>query len=283
MGSASGISAPDERTPGSAGREAIIIDRRTALVGGGATGIGRATAEKLAGAGLRVVISGRREELLRATAEQIQDLSGMDVEYVVSDLADPQAAARLVDEVESRVGAVDVLVVNAGGPPPGRILEVDDPAWYRGLELLLLGPLRLARPALPRMAARGFGRVIVVTSTAVRKPEPDLAVSVVARSAVTAAAKLLALEYAADGVTVNCVAPGATATARRGEILAGRARATRVTVAELDRSEAAAIPAGRPGAPAEIADAIGFLASEAAGYINGTVLTVDGGRTEAIW
>jgi 3-oxoacyl-[acyl-carrier protein] reductase len=233
--------------------------------------------------GLQVVISGRREPLLRAAAEDIQGRSGGDVQYVVSDLADPDAASRLVDEVESRVGAVDVLVVNAGGPPPGRILEIDDAAWNRGLELLLLGPLRLARAALPRMAARGFGRVIIVTSTAVRKPEPDLAVSVVVRSAVTAAAKLLSLEFAAVGVTVNCVAPGATATARRSEIIAGRAEAAGSTVGELEASESATIPAGRPGKPSEIAEAIGFLASEAAGYINGTVLTVDGGRTEAIW
>jgi 3-oxoacyl-[acyl-carrier protein] reductase len=160
---------------------------------------------------------------------------------------------------------------------------VDEAVWHHGLELLLLGPLRLARPVLPRMAGRGFGRVIVVTSTAVRKPEPDLAVSVVVRSALTAATKLLSLEYAGAGVTVNCVAPGATATARRGEIIAARAAATGGSIEELDAAEAALIPAGRPGRAGEIASAIGFLASEAAGYINGTVLTVDGGRTEAIW
>jgi 3-oxoacyl-[acyl-carrier protein] reductase len=264
-------------------RREAVIDRRTALVGGGATGIGRATAERLAGAGLRVVITGRREQVLRPAAAEIAERSGSEVDYLVSDLAAASDSTRLVDEVEARVGALDVLVLNAGGPPPGRILEVGDAGWYAGVELLLLGPLRLARPALPRMAARGFGRVIIVTSTAVRRPEPDLAVSVVLRSALTAAAKLMSREFADAGVTVNCVAPGATATARRAQILAGRARATATTAEALQESESAAIPAGRPGEASEVADAIAFLASDAAGYINGTVLTVDGGRTEAIW
>ena len=252
-------------------------------MGGGASGIGRATAEQLADAGLQVVITGRREVALRTAAAEIQARSGSDVQYVVCDLADPDAGAVLIDDVETLIGGVDVLVVNAGGPAPGRILEVDDSSWYHGLEMLLLGPLRLARPALPRMASRGFGRVILVTSTAVQRPEPDLAVSVVVRSALTAAAKLLSLEHAAAGVTVNCVAPGATATARRGEIIAARAAATGARTEEFDVAEAARIPAGRAAEPAEIAAAIGFLASDAAGYINGTVLTVDGGRTEAIW
>jgi 3-oxoacyl-[acyl-carrier protein] reductase len=178
---------------------------------------------------------------------------------------------------------VDVLVINAGGPPPGRALAAADDDWYRGFELLLLGPLRTARAALPGMAARGFGRVVVVTSVAVRKPEPDLAVSVVLRSAVTAAAKLMSREHAADGVTVNCVAPGATATARREEILAGRAAAAGLSRADLEASEMVAVPAGRAGRPEEVAAAIAFLASDDAAYVNGTVLTVDGGRTETIW
>jgi 3-oxoacyl-[acyl-carrier protein] reductase len=132
------------------------------------------------------------------------------------------------------------------------------------------------------MAARGFGRVVFVTSAAVRQPQPDLATSVVLRSAVTAAAKLLSREFAAEGVTVNCVAPGATATERRREILDARARSTGAAFEDLDEADAADIPAGRPARPEEIGAAVAFLASADAGYINGTVLTVDGGRTETI-
>jgi 3-oxoacyl-[acyl-carrier protein] reductase len=132
------------------------------------------------------------------------------------------------------------------------------------------------------MADRGFGRVVLVTSTVVRQPQADLAISVVLRSAVTAAAKLLSREFASSGVTVNCVAPGPTATERRTEILSARASATGATVADLDAQDAASVPAGRAGAPDEIAAAVEFLASRAASYVNGTVLTVDGGRTETI-
>jgi 3-oxoacyl-[acyl-carrier protein] reductase len=179
-------------------------------------------------------------------------------------------------------GPPDVLVLNAGGPPPGRILDVTDDGWRDGAELLLLGPMRLARAVLPGMAARGFGRLVFVTSTAVRQPQPDLAVSVVLRAAVTAAAKLLSREHAADGVTVNCVAPGATDTQRRRNILEARAARTGTPLSELERQDAEQVPAGRPGTPAEIAAAVAFLVSAEAGYVNGTVLTVDGGRTETI-
>ncbi|TQS43685.1 SDR family oxidoreductase [Cryptosporangium phraense] len=245
---------------------------RTALVGGGASGIGRATAEELLRAGLRVTLFGRDELRLKTAADELG------AAYVAGDLADP-VCTPLADAARR----ADVVVLNAGGPKPGRVLDVQDPDWARGTELLLLGPLRLARAALPAMADRGFGRLVVVTSTAVRRPEPDLAVSVVLRSAMTAAAKLLAAEYAEYGVTVNCVAPGATDTARRREVLIARARSSRSSEADLIAAEVDTIPAGRAADPAEIAAAIGFLASEAAGYINGTVLTVDGGRTEAIW
>jgi 3-oxoacyl-[acyl-carrier protein] reductase len=197
-------------------------------------------------------------------------------------MADPSSAERAVGEVAARFGALDVLVLNAGGPPPGRILDVDDAQWREAFNLLVLGPLRLARLVLPAMAGRGFGRVVFVTSTAVRQPQPDLASSVVLRSAVTSAAKLLSREFAAHGVTVNCVAPGPTATVRRQEILAARAERTGTSYAALDAEDVASVPAGRAARPEEIGAAVAFLASEAASYVNGTVLTVDGGRTEMI-
>ncbi|WP_329318243.1 SDR family oxidoreductase [Streptomyces sp. NBC_01262] len=258
------------------------INARNALVGGGSAGIGYAVAEQLLRSGHRVVITGRRDEQLRSAALRLGEDTGGTVHALVNDVSEPKSAAAALDEVESRYGALDVLVLNAGGPPPGRILEVEDERWQQAFELLLLGPLRLARLALPRMAARGFGRVVLVTSAAVRQPQPDLATSVVLRSAVTAAAKLLSREFAAEGVTVNCVAPGATATERRREILDARARITSVAYEDLDAADAAGIPAGRAGRPEEIGAAVTFLASAAAGYINGTVLTVDGGRTETI-
>ena len=228
------------------------------------------------------MITGRRAEQLEFAALRLGTDTGGTVHALVNDVSEPKSAEAALSEVENRYGALDVLVLNAGGPPPGRILTVEDDSWQRAFELLLLGPMRLARLALPRMAAQGFGRVVFVTSTAVRQPQPDLATSVVLRSAVTAAAKLLSREFAAEGVTVNCVAPGPTATERRREILEARARATEAAFADLDAADAATVPAGRAGRPEEIGAAVAFLASAAAGYINGTVLTVDGGRTETV-
>jgi len=228
------------------------------------------------------VITGRRAEPVEAAAARLRDRTGGTVDALVGDIADPDAAQGAVTEVERRFGALDVVVLNAGGPPPGRILEVEDDQWRSAVELLLLGPLRLARLALPGMAARGFGRVVLVTSALVRQPQPDLAISVVLRAAATSAMKLLSREFADRGVTVNCVAPGATATERREQVLGNRARITGRSLAELDAEDVAGIPAGRAGRPGEIGAAVAFLASEAAGYVNGTVLTVDGGRTETI-
>jgi 3-oxoacyl-[acyl-carrier protein] reductase len=251
---------------------------RTALVGGGAGGIGSATAAALLKDGHRVVLAGRSAATLAETAARL----GGGIDHLVCDLADPSAAAAAVTEVERRHGRLDVLVVNAGGPPPGRLLDISDAQWRDSTGLLLLGPLALMRAALPGMASRAFGRVVVVTSTAVRQPQPELAASTVLRSAVTAAAKLVSAEHADRGVTVNCVAPGATLTQRRLQILQSRAAAAGITIDEAAARDEADIPAGRSAHPEEIAAAVAFLASAGAGYVNGTVLTVDGGRTETI-
>ncbi|WP_307544333.1 SDR family oxidoreductase [Streptomyces sp. V3I8] len=250
-------------------------------MGGGGSGIGYAVAAHLSRAGHQVVVTGRRADALGEAARRLSEGTAAPVHPLAGDIADPGHPAAVAD-AEERYGPFDVLVLNAGGPPPGRVLEVTDEQWCDAFGLLVTGPLRLARLLLPGMARRGFGRVVFVTSTAVRQPQPDLATSVALRSAATAVAKLLSREFAANGVTVNCVAPGPIATDRRREILSARADATGEPPATLDAQDTATVPAGRPGLPEEVAAAVAFLASPQAAYINGTVLTVDGGRTETI-
>jgi 3-oxoacyl-[acyl-carrier protein] reductase len=245
------------------------MNRRAALVGGGASGIGRATATLLAAAGHRVVIMGRTASSLDEAAGQIAAETGGEVQPLVHDLADPTSSDAALAKAQELAGPLGVLVLNAGGPPPGALLDLDDAQWRAAF-------------ALPRMADRGFGRVVVITSTAVRHPQPGLAASTVLRAATTAAAKLLSREYADRGVTVNCVAPGATDTPRRREVLAARAARAGQDQAESAAQDAVDIPAGRAGTAQEVAAAVAFLASDGAAYINGTVLTVDGGRTETV-
>ncbi|MBB5156961.1 SDR family oxidoreductase [Saccharopolyspora phatthalungensis] len=254
----------------------IRPEPRVALVGGGAGGIGTAIAASLRASGHDVILAGRTESTLAAAAAALGPGTG----HVVCDLADPADAAAAVEQVHQSHGALDVVVANAGGPAPGGVLDVPHEQWHHDLDLLVLGPLALMRSALPSMAERGFGRIVLVTSTAVRQPQPGLAASTVLRTAATAAAKLAARECASRGVTVNCVAVGATDTPRRIEVVRHRALVAGVDLSTALAQDTVDIPAGRAADPEEIAAAVNFLASPEASYVNGTVLTVDGGRTE---
>ena len=237
------------------------LDGRAALVCGGSRGLGRATAEALVAEGARVVLCARDEGRLAEAARQLSR-PGHQVEYRVADLHDPDAPATAVAATIEAFGAVDVVVANAGGPPPGRALEVDDDDILRAVDANFLSAVRLVRAALPSMRARRWGRVCCIASYSVVQPIPTLALSNSARVGLWAWAKTAAQDLAVEqsGITLNLACPGPHATDRMRE-LGG---------------------SGPMGDPADFGKVVAFLCSEPARFVNGAALVVDGGATLAL-
>jgi 3-oxoacyl-[acyl-carrier protein] reductase len=246
------------------------VSGRVGLVGGATQGIGRAVAEALIAEGVRVAITARDGERTASVAAEIGAEAGLGW-----DTGDIDAAAGLVEAVEQRVGPIDILVTNTGGPAPGSDpLGFTDAQWEQAHRNLVLAPIALLRRVLPGMRQRGWGRVVGIGSTSVREPIEALMLSNAERSAALAAYKTLAREVAGDGVTVNTLLSGQIATARLvglyGSIEAAEARAAQT------------VPVGRIGRPEEMAWAAAFLCSERAAYITGTAIAVDGGVLRGI-
>ncbi|EYB67829.1 short-chain dehydrogenase/reductase SDR [Deinococcus phoenicis] len=234
------------------------LDGKHALVTGGSKGIGLAAAHALARLGAHVTIAARGETALRTAAD------ALGARCVVADVGTPEGVRAAVEAA----GAVDILVSNAGGPPPSLPSQVTEEAWRRGFDVTFLSTVRLAEAVLPGMRDRKWGRIIAVTSLTVGRPAPNLPVSNALRAGVTNYLRTLALEVAPNGITCNTVAPGYTAT--------DRLRALHADPAEAERLQNR-IPARRFGQPNEVGAAAAFLATHEAGYITGQELLVDGG------
>jgi 3-oxoacyl-[acyl-carrier protein] reductase len=241
---------------------------RTALVTGASKGIGRAIAAGLAAEGATLAISSRSRKRIEAAAAEIG------ARAYVHDSADLDGAARLVEQVERDLGPPDVLVTNTGGPPGGDPLGFTREQWRDAHRDLVLAPLALIERALPGMRERGFGRIVNVSSSAVREPIPGLMLSNSHRPGTLAAFKTLARQVAGDGVTLNSVLPGLVATDRLAE-----------NYGSLETAEEAAreqVPAGRLGNVEELAAVAVFLCSEPASYVTGAAVIVDGGLTHGL-
>ena len=257
-----------------------LHDRR-ALVGGATSGLGAAIASALADEGCRLVLWSRKQERLDDAAAQLRS-RGVAVETVAADAATPEAAAVVAAEAQEKFGGIDVLVLNAGGPPTSDSRATTDDDWRRALQLLLLTPVALASTLLPAMRERGWGRIVAVLSSGVREPIPGLVYSNAGRVALAAWLKTVSRDVASDGVTVNGVVPGRIRTARTTALDAARAEREGRNVDEVRAESTSQIPVGRYGDPDEFAAAVAFLCSARASYQTGTFVTVDGGMLRSL-
>jgi len=254
----------------------LKLRSRRALVTAASRGLGRACAEALAREGAQVVIVSRGLEALATTADEIGAVGRKAL-----DLSHPSAPAAAVEAAVETLGGLDILVANAGGPPPGTFASTPAEAWDVGFQLTLQSTVRLLRAALPHLRDSPQPRVVIVTSSSVREPIPNLVLSNAFRSAVTATAKTLSQEVASLGITINCLAPGRFATDRVHELDDANAKREGKTRAEVEATAVAAIPAGRYGDPAEYGAVCAFLCSKQAAYLTGQTIVLDGGALRA--
>jgi 3-oxoacyl-[acyl-carrier protein] reductase len=238
------------------------LNGRTAIVFGASSGLGLAAAAALADEGAEVVMFARRREVLEQEAQRLGAVA------VVGDVREPDDIARAVDTAVETSGGVDILVPNSGGPPPSRAEDIRADDVQAAVDLLLLPVVRLVTLALPHLLRSGQGRIVLISSLAVREPSPNLALTNAVRPGVVGYMKSLANELGRHGITVNSVGPGRIATPRLAELYGADGPPA---------EEVARIPAGRLGEPRELGDLVAFLCSSRASYISGTHIPVDGG------
>ena len=246
---------------------------KRALVTGSSSGLGMAAAQALVAEGAEVTINSRNRERLEAAGKKIKEANGAEPLIVVGDVSKPDDVKKII----TAAGQLDILVCNAGGPPPGQFVDHSEERWRETADLTLFSAVNLTRAVIDGMRERRFGRVIFITSIGVLQPIDALILSNTFRAGVTGLCKTLSNNYAGDGITFNCVCPGYTATERLKNLAENQAAQAGKTPAEVMDGFAAMIPSGRVGQPEELAALIAFLASEKAAYITGASIPVDGG------
>lgn len=246
-----------------------------AAVAASSRGLGFAIARALAFEGARVAIGARGEERLEEATELLRSETGAEVVGIPGDVGNPDGAQGFVEEAARLLGGLQIVVTNAGGPPPGPPASFDDATWRKALDQNFLSTVRMATTALPHLERHPWGRIVCVASSSARQPEPNLVLSNATRVAVLAFAKTLSSAVAAKGITVNCVLPGPFATDRLKSLTGAPADAG------VDHpafsSMASQVPMRRVGDPDEFGAVVAFLCSPRASFVNGVALPIDGG------
>jgi 3-oxoacyl-[acyl-carrier protein] reductase len=255
----------------------LKLKNKRALVTGSSRGLGYATALALAKEGCKVAINGCNEAKVKAAAEAITKETGAQIIGLAGDVSLLDMPEKLVKQTTEAFGGLDILITNAGGPPPGSIDSLDEAAWQKGVDLCLMAHVRLIKAALPYLRKSDAASVLTVTSMSVKQPIANLLLSNSVRAATVGLTKSLALELGKDGIRFNSILPGWTETERVTELMTARATANKSTVEEETHKQSEQSPLGRMGQPEEFANAAAFLVSPAASYITGVMLNVDGG------
>jgi 3-oxoacyl-[acyl-carrier protein] reductase len=255
---------------------------KIAMVGGASKGLGFAVARALALEGALVSMASRDCDAIKAAGERLERETGAPLLAHSADLSDAEAIAGWHRATMARFGGVDLLFTNTGGPPAGGALSFDDQAWRAGFELLVLSVVRLVRLVVPSMQARGGGAIVVGTSSSVKEPIANLALSNVLRASVAALAKTLAVELAPGKIRINSLLPGRIETDRLRQLDEINSKRAGISTEEQQNRVAATIPLGRYGHPDEFGRAAAFLLSDAASYITGASIQVDGGLIRGV-
>lgn len=258
------------------------LSGKVALVCASSRGIGKAVAKTLSREGASVVICGRDMGALEDATGEIEGETGNGVTAIRCDLTKKREVDSLVEKAVKIHGTVHVLVNNAGGPPSGTFLDVEGEDWIRAFELNFLSATGCTHRVLPLMMKQGFGRIINITSFTVKQPLENLVLSNGVRAGLVGAMKTLSREVADRGITVNNICPGYILTERLKAVIERRAQATGISADMAMEMALSEIPAGRFGSPEEIGDAVAFLASARASYVNGVTLQVDGGLIRSL-
>ena len=255
---------------------------KRAIVMAASRGLGYASALGLAREGCHLIVCSRDQQRIEAAADTIRRETGARVTALVADVSSASEARRLVDAAVSEYGGLEIVVHNAGGPPAGETLAMTEEQWHKAFEQNLLSFTRMVGAAAPEMKKAGYGRVLTIASSSIKQPIPNLALSNALRAGVWGIAKTLSRELAPQGILVNVIAPGRIDTERIAELDQANAQKAGKPIDDVRRASVASIPLGRLGRPEELANLVVFLASQAASYITGQAIMVDGAAGNAL-